>query len=383
MIKVLFLINELDVGGAEVVLTQIATRLDPSRFRPSVACLWGRGALAEKLAAHGIPGHFLDFRRKWDLGVLFRLRRLLNTGKFDVLHTFLFQANIVGRLAARFASERPITLAGVHVTDPRRYHFWIEGWTSELVDKFLAVSEGVRARLIQTARIPPDKIVTIPNGVEPAAPAESRGLRAELKLPPEARIVATVGRLTEQKGLCYLIEAAAQVLKHRPDAHFLIVGQGPLEGALRRQAEQLGVAGNVHFLGWRKDAALIAAAADLFVLPSLWEGMPIALLEAMAAGVPVVATQVAGSSEIVESEKYGILVPPADAGALGREILGLLSNPERARQLGAAGRQRVLEAFSVEKMVRAHEELYLGLVEQQRRHMGRLTLTPGTDDGGL
>jgi glycosyltransferase involved in cell wall biosynthesis len=298
-------------------------------------------------------------RSKLDIRVIARLRRLLDAESPDILHTFLFHANIVGRAAALLALDRPAVIAGVRVAERRRRHLWIEGWTSGLVDKFVAVSAGVRSLMIRSAGIPSDKVITIPNGVDrndiPQDPAD---IRAELKLPSGCPVVVTVGRLTRQKGQSFLIEAAGRVLRARPDVQFVIIGDGPLARSLKRQAERLGIAASVHFLGWRKDAWPVMAGADVFVLPSLWEGMPNALLEAMAAGVPVVGTYVAGTSEVVENDKTGLLVSPGDARVLAQAISGLLMNPERARDLGQAGRERVLRGYTVDKMVLAHEELY-------------------------
>ena len=372
MVKILYLITDLDVGGAERALVKLATRLDPARFQPSVACLSGPGALGERLLGHSIPVTFLNTPRKWDLGVIFRLRRLLDSGRYDILHSFLFHANIVGRIAALLAFNRPSVVASIRVAEPRRHHLLLEGWTSGLVDRFVAVSGGVRSLMLQRGRIPPQKIMTIPNGVDPAEiPQNPVDIRAELKLPANCPLVVTVGRLTRQKGLSFLIEAAGRILKACADAQFLIIGKGEMERALKRQAERLGIAANVHFLGWRQDAWGIVAGADLFVLPSLWEGMPNVLLEAMAAGVPVVATQVAGSSEIIDSQKCGVLVPPCHERILAQAILGLLSNPSRARQLGAAGQQHVLQHFTVEQMTAAYEELYVALIKQKEMMRAR------------
>jgi len=362
MVKILYLITDLDVGGAERALVKLATRLDRARFQVAVACLSGRGALGDELAGRGVPVHYLDMRGKLDVGVVSRMRRLIEAEEPDILHTFLFHANIVGRIAAAWALERPLVVAGVRVAEPRRRHLWVEGWTSGLVDKFVAVSEGVRSLMTQRARIPEGKIVTIPNGIDPAeipqAPVDVRG---ELKLPVRCPVVASVGRLTRQKGQSFFIEAAGQVLKAHPDAHFIVIGDGPLAGSLKRQAARLGIAAHVHFLGWRKDAWAIVAGANVFALPSLWEGMPNALLEAMAAGVPVVGTYVAGTSEIIENDRTGLLVSPSDARVLAQAITGLLMNPERAQELGEAGREKVLRDYPVDKMVLAHHDLYEGM----------------------
>ncbi len=371
MIKVLYLITDLDVGGAERALAKLATRLDRSRFQVSVACLTGRGELGKAIARDGVPVTYLDMRGKLDLSVVFRLRRLLDATACDILHTFLFHANVLGRLATLLSFEKPLVVASVRVAERRRWHLWLESWTSGLADRFLAVSEGVRTHMIERAGIPPHKISTLPNGVDASdIPKRRVNIRAELSLPEDCPIVATVGRLTRQKGHRYLISAAARIVSSRPDVHFLIIGAGPLERALRRRAARLKIAANVHFLGWREDAWRIVAGADLFVLPSLWEGMPNALLEAMAAGVPVVATRVSGVSEIVANDKTGVLVPAEDDRVLAHAVYGLLMNPDRARLLAQAGREKTLRDFSIEATVSAHENLYAELV--QKRQIARL-----------
>ena len=365
MARVLYVITELDVGGAERALVELATRLDRTAYEPEVACLMGDGPLAEVLRQRDVPVHALGVRGKWDLRVLWRLRRLL--AGCDVVHSFLFHANMVARVAA-IGSGVSAVVSSARVAErsrPRRRS--LERWTHWLVDAETCVSNGVRDYL-GAGGFPRDKLVVIPNGVDverfgPRDPAFKRrlGLRADTPL------VTTIGRLHEQKGMHYFLRAAASVRHSRPDCHFLVVGHGPLEDELRRLAAEFHIADHVTFLGFCDDVPAVLAATDVFVLPSLWEGMPNAVLEAMAAGVPVVATRVEGTVDIIEDGKTGLLVLPRDIPGLVSAVLRLLGEPDRAAALAAAGQAHVRAHFPLDAMVRRHEQLYADLLRRAAR----------------
>jgi glycosyltransferase involved in cell wall biosynthesis len=238
----------------------------------------------------------------------------------------------------------------------------LERWTHWLVDAEVCVSNGVRDYL-GAGGFPREKLTVIPNGVEagrygPPSPA----FKATLGVRPEQPLVTTVGRLHEQKGMAYFLRAAASVRHSRPDCHFLLVGHGPLEDELRRLAEEFRIADRVTFLGFCDDVPAVLAATDVFVLASLWEGMPNAVLEAMAAGVPVVATRVEGTVDIIEDGKTGLVVLPRDIPGLVTAVLRLLEDPTRARALAEAGQAHVREHFPLDAMVRRHEQLYADLL---------------------
>jgi glycosyltransferase involved in cell wall biosynthesis len=232
----------------------------------------------------------------------------------------------------------------------------------DLVDTVICVSDGVR-RSFAEAGIPAHKLRVVLNGVQAQAATDapdlfSRQLRAELDVPVESKLVLTVGRLTEQKGYGHLLQAACQVAARVPDAHFLLAGEGPLQAGLEATAEACGAAQNVHFLGSRPDVKDLMRACDLFVLPSLFEGLPLVVLEAMSAGRAVVATNVCGTNEAVVDRSTGLLVPPGDPRALSEAIIYALTNESLSRQWGEAGRERVLCHFAVRQMSNAVASIY-------------------------
>jgi glycosyltransferase involved in cell wall biosynthesis len=237
------------------------------------------------------------------------------------------------------------------------------------VDGFIAVSNEVRESIVRQIGPIQDKVFTICNAVnlKPLErPGDKTALCRQLGLKAHSHLIATVGRLTEQKGHCYLIDAATTVVSAHPDTHFLFIGDGELKDELQQQVQQGGLAANVHFLGIRDDVPHLLAAVDLFVLPSLWEGLSVALLEAMAAGKPMVATAVSGTIQVMTDGKTGLMVPPRDSQALADAILQLLSNPTQAQAMGQAAKQHVAMNFSAQKQADEHLALYRQLLKNRR-----------------
>jgi glycosyltransferase involved in cell wall biosynthesis len=356
MTRVLYVITELDIGGAERALCELARRLDRQRFTPQVACLTGEGPLVEPLRESGVPVHLLGACCKADLRALWRLRQLLREA--DVAHSFLFHANLLTRLAAIGTSARAV-ISSARVTEPDRPHRrTLDRLTHRLVNAEVCVSSGVRNWLIEGG-LPAEKLVVIPNGVDVKRFAgRDPAFKSELGIAPEAPLVTTVGRLTEQKGIEGFIEAATTARHAAPKAHFLIVGEGPLRPRLEAQAEELGLGSAITFLGFRSDVPDILRATDLFVLASHWEGMPNALLEAMAACAPAIGTRVEGTVDVIKDGETGLLVAPRDPRALAEAMKALLTDRDRAAALGRAAREHVETHFSLDTMVRRHEDLY-------------------------
>lgn len=359
MSRILYVITELDVGGAEKALAELAARLDRAAYEPEVACLSGRGPLAADLRARGIPVHCLDARGWWDLAALWRLRRLIR--KAHIVHSFLYHANLAARVAALASGARVVGSARVaERSRPARRR--LECLTHRLVDAEVCVSSGVRDYMA-AGGFPRAKLVVIPNGVDAARFAgRDPAFKARLGLRPDAPLVTTIGRLHEQKGMDAFVRAAASVRRSRPECRFLIVGAGPLEAELREAAKALGLAQGLTFLGHCDHVPAVLRATDVFVLASLWEGMPNVVLEAMAAGAPVVATRVEGTLDLLEHDQTGLLVMPRDVPGLVSGILRLLDEPATARRLADAAQARAREHFSLDAMVRRHEALYAELL---------------------
>jgi glycosyltransferase involved in cell wall biosynthesis len=251
----------------------------------------------------------------------------------------------------------------------RRLYAYIERRLAHVTDRIICVSEAERQAALVRAICPPERLVVIPNGLDIEAfdrMAAAEVERGQFGLTDGDFVIGTVGRLDPQKGHAHLLRAAALVLERHPEARFLIVGDGELRSVLEQQARDAGIADRVVFVGRYEPAAALYRLMDLFVLPSLWEGAPYSPLEAMAAGLPVVCSDVGGCRDIVADGETGFLVPPAQPHALAERVLELLEHRDRARAMGRAGRQRVEERLSLERMLLATADLYRQVLTGRR-----------------
>lgn len=362
-IPITLAITDLDVGGAERALVALATGLDRRRWHPSVACLGSDGALAGPLRAAGIETVCLGVSRRRPLHAIRRLTGAFHRFRPELVQSFLFHANVAGRLAAPMAG-RPWVVGGLRVAEhQRRWHLALDRLTTRLSAGEVCVSEGVLRFARDRGGIDPGRLTVIPNGVDPrpfddAGPAD----RAALGVPPDATLALFVGRLDVQKGVPILLRAAAEVAKADPRWHLALVGDGPGRDSVTRAVASPGLRGRVHWLGRRDDVPALLKAADLLVLPSLWEGMPNVVLEAMAARRAVVATAVEGTEDLVVPGVTGWLVPPTDPQALAAALVEAASDRDRLGRFGEAGRARVEAHFTPGRVVDAYERLWAGLL---------------------
>ncbi|MEA3407267.1 MAG: glycosyltransferase [Chloroflexota bacterium] len=369
-ISTLFLITELNVGGAERIVEQLASQLPRNRYRAQVACLYDPHAIGADIQAAGIPVINLDMQAKWDLRAPYRLLRLLREENVQILHAHLFHAHLLAAIVGKLAGT-PVIIATRHSVEIGGQHReTINRWIRPLCDAVVAVSKDVYQAEVQRSGIDPKKVTMIPNGVQLREfsnfdPAAAEKLRDAWSIQPETAIIGTVGRFVTPKGHIYLLDALASLRNQMPDIRALIIGDGPLRSSIETSVKALGLAEIVILTGTRHDIPELLSLLDLFVLPSLWEGLPIAILEAMAAGLPVVATRVGGVPEVVVDGETGLLVPPGDPDALAQAILRLLRDPDLRHRMGQAGRARVAEHFSVEQMVRKTEALYERLLAEK------------------
>jgi glycosyltransferase involved in cell wall biosynthesis len=319
-IRVAFCITELDPGGAERALFEVVTRLDPADWEVRVYCLGAETDLSRQLQHRGIATVCFGVRRWYQVGVLFRLTRALRAFQPEVLQTFLFHANILGRLAGWWAGV-PVIFSGLRVAERgKRWHLWLDRWTNRLVSLNVCVSEGVRQFAVSDGGLSEQKLRVIPNGVDAERFASATPVDlSRFGIPGGAWTLVTVGRLTVQKGHDELIGAVAPLLVDDPRMHLLIVGEGPERVTLEWLSDSLGVSGQVHLSGFQGEIPGILKSCQAFALPSRWEGMPNALLEALAAGLPCIATDVEGVREILGSEA-GLIVAPGDGVALRRAV---------------------------------------------------------------
>lgn len=361
--RIAFCITDLDPGGAERALVHLVTRLDRQLWEPAVFCLGPPGALVGRLSEAQIPTTCLGARGRSDVGVVYRLCRELRRFRPEIVQSFLFHANLAGRIAARWARAAHC-VSGIRVAERRaRWPLWLDRVTNRLVTTNVCVSQSVAEFSATVARLPREKLIVIPNGVEVElfAAAEPLDL-TEFGFPASAKAIVAVGRLDRQKGLPDLLEAVSTLIAKHADVHLLLVGDGPERDRLTRITTELSLAHRVHFAGWRPDVPRILRSAFCLALPSLWEGMPNVVLEAMAAALPVVATRVEGIDELVVPGETGLIVPASAPSDLAAALDALLADPRGAKAMGCAGQERVKSHFSWEKMAENYDALYRRLV---------------------
>ena len=359
-IPILYLITELSTGGAQAALRRLLGGLDRERYAPAAACLYnGDGAVAQGIRALGVDVFDAKMRHKTDLLALLRLYRHIRHVHPTILHTSLFHANLSGRILGRLAGVPRIICSERTMAMESEWRYRANRWTIGLVDRVIAVSANVRDFCVSHVGLPAQKLVVVYNGVTvPQDTQLSRPrARSELALPNDGLVIGTVARLDKVKGIDVLLRSLSKVNA----ATLVIVGDGPERQALETLAQDLGIAERIHWTGNRRDVEHLLSAFDLLVQPSLHEGLPNAVLEAMACGLPVVATAVGGTPEVVEDGVTGMLVPPRVPDALADGVNHLLRDHTLRRKMGQAGRERVETLFSQKEMIRQTQAVYESL----------------------
>lgn len=362
--RIAFCITDLDPGGAERALVQIVSGLAARGWEPCVYCLSGPGALVAPLQAAGIPVECLGATSPWAWRVVGRLTRALREWRPALLQTFLFHANLAGRWAAWRAGV-PATVCGLRVAErDAPWRMRLDRWSQRLVRMNVCVSQGVADFALREVGLPPHKLCVIRNGVEFERFAQARAVDwTACGLPPDATVFLFIGRLHPQKGPELLLEAATPWLKQQSSLHLVYVGEGPLRAELEQQIENRGVMSQVHLLGRRDDVPALLKGAAALVLPSRWEGLPNVVLEAMAAGCPVIATDVEGTREVLSHKETGLLCRVNSVAEL-RDALGRLwSSPELRRRLGESSQRIVREHFTWTSVIESYDRLYRAILE--------------------
>ncbi len=363
--RVLHLIDSLDLGGAQVVLLNLLKQADRSRFHHEAACLHGRGVFWSALAATGVPLRTLSFHHYFPSYVPALLWSFL-TRRYDILHCHLLASNVIGKPLAALCGI-PVRINHDHcndkLTDPRRWALPADTWTNRFSSHVIAVSESTRAFVEEHEGVPRERTSTIHNGVDCEAirprPEQRAAARERWHLSPEAFVVAGIGRLTYQKNFALFLEVAARVLRRQPHAFFVIAGTGEDEPALRAQAHALGIADRVRFLGYVASMPELYPALDLLLLTSRFEGLPITILEAMAAGVPIVASRLDGIAEVLADGEDAALIPPGEPEPYAGAVSELIANPTLANTYRERALAKVRSNFSAERMTREVESIYL------------------------
>jgi glycosyltransferase involved in cell wall biosynthesis len=350
------------------LLVEIVRHLPPEDFESVVCCIQERGDLAPEVESAGIPVICLNRMRskRFDWSAVAELVALIRRERIALVHTHLYHANLYGRLAA-LRADVPV-IATVHNTYTRTklHRRLLNRALAKVTARVVAVSDDIRQDLLRHDGIPEDKIATIHNGIDLSrvhSTLSRTQARERLGLPEDVFVLGCVARLEEQKGHIYLLQALALLIREAPfmaaRLRVLLVGEGRLRGALEKEAAALRLDAMVSFLGTRRDVADILRALDGYVMPSLWEGLSLALLEAMASGLPVIASDVGGVSQVLAGATYAIRVPAREHEALATAIRSLFEEPsERRAKRGAEARQRVRAEFSVQSMVSKVSTLY-------------------------
>ena len=362
-LRVLQLIDGLNVGGAEVLLCDLVRHLMANGHHVHVGYSTP-GPMEARLREMNAPMTRLPRLARVDPLLLLRMMRLIRRERPNIVHTHLFKSDLHGRLAARWSGV-PVVVTTAHNNDAwaqRAPLGALYGVTARLADRVIAVSDEVREYQIQYTHVAPEKIITIDNGVDTrrfeGQDAAGRALRAEFGFAADAPLVGIIGRLSLQKDHALFLQAAAHIRDELPAARFLIVGDGALRTELTAQAAALGLSEAVIFTGLRSDIPAVLAALDLLVFSSQWEGLPVTLLEGMAARKAIVSTAVGGVPGVVKDGESALLVPPADAQALAQACLRVLREPALKDCLGAAAFERVRARYSLEAMLKRTTDLY-------------------------
>jgi len=369
---------EATVGGTRRHLLDVVTHLDPARFQVSVACSVRRDPLFRDdialLRAKGIRVDIIPMRRALrpfsDLVALLRLVRLMRRGGFDVVHTHSSKAGFLGRLAAKWVGvpcvvHTPHTFPFEMDVSPlaRWCYVRLERVAARFTDYMVCVCPSQRT--VAESLVGAARVAVIENGI--AFPqygghyaARRMQAKADLGIDPGNFVVGVVGRFAPQKGHAYFIDAARRVAERLPYVRFLLVGDGELREAIERQIVRAGLKDRFIIVGAREDGTDLLPSLDLVVLPSLWEGMPYALLEALAAGKPVIASCVGGMQDVIQDGVNGVLVPPRDPVALAEAMVKVLENPVLGSKIGDRARETVATRYRIEEMIERLSALYEG-----------------------
>jgi glycosyltransferase involved in cell wall biosynthesis len=357
--------HAFNIGGAEEMVFTLARRLPP-RYAPRICCITTPGPIGEEMRRAGFAVDVLGLtpglRRPHDV---WRLRSYLARTNAHIVHTFLLTASVYGRFAAILARTPVVIGTEVNVYhQKRRSHALAERLLMSGTDCVVVSAESVREFYIDQVHADPARVKVVYNAVDWTALETTKTrehVRAEWGIADQSPLFTIIARLTAQKAHAVLFDAFAST-PALAAAHLLVVGDGELRDELVRHAQTRGLAGRVHFAGPRRDLGNVLAASDVFVMPSLWEGLPLSLVLSMGAGLPVVASRVAGIPEVIADDMNGLLVEPGDVGQLGTAMARLATDDSARARLGAAARAAVRTKFGAEAYVAAITSLYDSLL---------------------
>jgi glycosyltransferase involved in cell wall biosynthesis len=358
-------IDSLDLGGAQTFLLELVKHHDRTRYLPEVACMHGRGVYAKAFEEEGIAVHSLS-PGKFPPLYLPNFWRLMRSGGYDILHFHLFGANLCAKPLAIMAGH-PAIIVHDQCNDASREKnpllLAADAFWNRRSDRVIAVSESTRSYLLDREDLPDDLVTVIPNGIDaevfkPASEPQREESRDAMGISRDCFVIGGVGRLVAQKNFTLFMDIAARVLSGNPSAVFVIAGTGPQGEELKAKAATLGIADRVRFLGHVSDRLALYHALDALLMTSDFEGTPMVLLEAMACGLPVVASAVDGIAEVCSDGKDAILVAPGDEPRFASSVEYILRNPQIGRDLGKEARNAIVERYEIRGLVTGIERVY-------------------------
>jgi glycosyltransferase involved in cell wall biosynthesis len=374
-LRVLYLIDSLGHGGAEHLLASYLPHMAARGVEPTVVALQNRDGnpIGRRVEAEGVQVTDLEIARLRQPSAYPRVARAVRAARPDLVHTQLQFADILGTIAARrYGVPAVSTLHTLEAPEDGSRESWRRRVAAAVLrryaDRVITVSENARGFAIGRIRLPSKLVVTVHNGIDVtrfvAAPGDRTSVRAELGIPQQADLVATVAVLREPKGIQDAIAAVPHIAARIPGVHYLVVGDGPHRSELERLAASTGMPDRFTFCGNRTDINRMLAAPDLFLLPSHTEALPTVVAEAMASGLPIVATTVGGTPEMVDTDA-GILVPPHDPRRLGEAVVDLLNTPARCRSFGERGAAIAAERFDINGQASRLVDTYLEVLDRR------------------
>lgn len=364
MLNILHVISKLDVGGAENLVLSYVKNIDHSTFTATLCCISHAGKMAPEFEKLGVQIISLGLMKKkgWDSDIIRSLEEVIKNNSIDIVHTHLYHANIYGSLAAsrcRIPSFMSIQNTYSHHKLHRRILNW---YVSKRVKKVIVGSDDIKNDVVKYDWIRENKIEVINNCIDldkASANVSRAQVRDELSLPYDAVVLGTIGRLEEQKGHSFLIRALSRMSDSSNNFYLILIGEGKKKQELQALVDELSLQEKVLFLGTRSDIGNLLAAMDIFIMPSLWEGLSLAMLTAMAAEIPVIATDVGGVRKVLGEDEYGLVIAPGEPDSIVTAIESVLNDKASSQQRVADAKRLVYEKYSDHAMVKKIEKLYL------------------------
>ncbi len=381
-INLMYLIQSFSGGGAENLTAILSKELSKNEITPIVCALEGRGSLVKQLNANKIPHFHLNKKPGKKLNVALRLWRFIRNNDIDILHTQNIGPLIYAYFGTRF-NKKPVLVHTEHTRlklemgklKSRLYFFY--HFILKRLDLFISIALHISEYIKNDFGIRSDKIITIPNGVNlnKFSSSKIKSGKHKFHTSKNTLVLGIIAGLRREKEHFTLIEAIRKVSLVIPEVQLVIVGTGKLDQELREKVDKMDLKNNICFLGYRSDVPEILDALDIFVLTSRYEGLPLCILEAMASGKPVVATDVYGNNEVIKHGLTGVLVPPRDPSLLAKAILELWRDSEKMKEMGRAGRRLVEKKYDLKLMVEAYERTYISLVKKRKQVFKKFTIS--------